>query len=84
VHTFQESLYEFYREARIGAEIHLQGLLEALPEGSLAIVFADHGFRESPAYQPAKRYELPRYAHGGDHFLEVLAPAAAIFKVAGG
>jgi hypothetical protein len=84
VHTFRETLYEFYREARIGAEIHLRGLLEALPARSIAVVFADHGFREDPAFQPSRRYESTRYTHGGDHFLEVLAPAAAMYKAARG
>jgi hypothetical protein len=83
VHTFRESMYEFYREARIGMEIHLQGLLEALPERSLVILFADHGFIEDPNFSPTRRYESPRYRHGGNHFLEVLAPAAAIYKAGG-
>lgn len=83
VHTFRESLYEFFREARIGAEIHLQGLLEALPEGAIVIVFADHGFREDPSFDPRRRYESTRYTHGGGHFLEVMAPAAALLKISG-
>jgi hypothetical protein len=80
VHAFRESMYEFYREAAIGMEIHLQPLLEALPDRSLVILFADHGFIEDPAFSPARRYESPRYRHGGNHFLEVLAPAAAVYK----
>lgn len=84
VHTFREPMYEFYRECRVGAEIHLQGLLESLPPRSLVLLFADHGFRENPAFRGADRYETTRYTHGEGHFLEVLAPAIAILKASGG
>lgn len=81
MHASREPLYEFYREARIGADIHLRGLLEALPPGSVAFLFADHGFVEDPAYRPERRYQAARYTHGGGRILEVLAPTAAVHRV---
>jgi len=40
-------------------------------------------FTGDPAFDLSRRYESSRYRHGGNHLLEVLALAAALFKITG-
>ena len=80
-HGLKGGLDDFYREAVSGAAIKLQGILEALPARTLILLFGDHGFTENPAFDPAQKFEEPRYVHGGASLFEIIVPAVVLFKV---
>ena len=80
-HGLKGGLDDFYREAVSGAAIKLQGILEALPARTLILLLGDHGFTENPAFDPAQKFEEPRYVHGGASLFEIIVPAVVLFKV---
>jgi len=79
IHASRDDLLTLSDEViRLGRRL-VGGFLAALPPGSLAVFFADHGFRENPAYVPFDKTSS-RYLHGGNWPEEVLAPWAIILK----
>ncbi len=80
-HGVRGGLADVYRETLSGAAIKLQGLLEALPAKTLVLLFADHGFAENPAFDAHRKYDAPRYVHGGASLFEVIAPAIVLYRV---
>lgn len=79
IHASRDDLLTLNDEViRLGERL-VGGFLAALPPGSLAVFFADHGFRENPAFVPGDKTSS-RYLHGGSCPQEVLAPWAIILK----
>ena len=62
-------------------ELELLFRLLDLPSRPLLIFFADHGFIENPAFDPADKYGAERYIHGTDSPFEVIVPWAWVLRL---
>ncbi|MDN5346443.1 MAG: hypothetical protein PWP65_7 [Clostridia bacterium] len=73
VHRSSDDYLAFTEEIILKVQRRLLPFLEALPSGSLVVLFADHGFAINYNY---RHKEEPRYLHGGCSLQEVLVPWA--------
>ncbi|HUW63995.1 MAG TPA: DUF6079 family protein [Spirochaetia bacterium] len=81
IHTSKDDLAVLNQELGQAFEREVLPFLRRLPEHSLCLFFADHGFRENPLFNPHDKYAADRYAHGGNSPWEVLSPWTAYFKL---
>jgi hypothetical protein len=81
IHTSKDGLAVLGQELAQAFEREVWPLLRRLPEQSLCLFFADHGFRENPLFDPHDKYAADRYTHGGNSPWEVLCPWTAYFKL---
>jgi len=81
IHTSKDDLPVCAQELAQAFEREAWPLLRRLPEQSLCLFFADHGFRENPLFHPHDKYAADRYTHGGNSPWEVLCPWTAYFKL---
>ncbi len=79
VHTSREDLFVLYTEILDQLQPQLVSSLSSLSGGTLAVLFADHGFTENPAYQPKEKYKHPRYRHGGSSPFELVVPVVFFY-----
>ncbi len=84
IHTSRESPYFLYEEILEQLSSQLGAILNELPAGTLLVVFSDHGFIESPHFDPGDKYKRPRYGHGGNSPFETVVPVAAFYAGSGG
>ncbi|MFQ5739563.1 MAG: DUF6079 family protein [Acidobacteriota bacterium] len=80
IHSSPESPYFLYREIIEQLRPQLLGFLTKLPRRSLLVLFSDHGFVENPAFQPSKKYQHPRYRHGGGSPFELVVPVVFFYS----
>jgi len=81
IHTEKGPLTHLFASVISYLEIELLFRLKKLPSRSLLILFSDHGFVENPAFNPADKYESPRYLHGKDSPFEVIIPWAWVMRL---
>ncbi|MDA8333637.1 MAG: DUF6079 family protein [Peptococcaceae bacterium] len=81
IHTSKDGLTILAQELAQAFEREVLPLIRRLPERSLCLFFADHGFRENPQFEPHDKYAAARYTHGGNSPWEVLCPWTAYFKI---
>lgn len=81
VHSEKGPLTHLFANVIGYLEIDLLFRLRELPSRTLLILFADHGFVENPAFNPADKYEAPRYLHGKDSPFEVIVPWAWVMRL---
>ncbi|MEE8586898.1 MAG: hypothetical protein V3T83_18815, partial [Acidobacteriota bacterium] len=83
IHTSRESPYFLYEEILDQLASQLGAILNELPAGTLLVLFSDHGFIESPEFDPREKYKRPRYGHGGNSPFETVVPVAAFYAGSG-
>jgi len=80
VHTSRENLLTLSEEIAMQGKKKLWPVLDNLPGDSLVLIAADHGFCTNFHYTKLKKWEEPRYLHGGPTFFEILAPWGLLEK----
>jgi hypothetical protein len=80
VHTSRESLYFLFDEVTEQLVRQILSLMAVEQKNTLFVMFADHGFRENPAFNPHEKYRYPRYTHGGASPAERLVPVGFFVK----
>lgn len=78
IHSTKDSLEIMAQEVLLQSKLLLQPYLESLPRNSVIVLFADHGFRTNPNWEPSAKYDQPRYIHGGVSPEEVIVPLAIL------
>lgn len=81
IHTEKGNLEHLFAVVIRHLELELLHRLRDLPSRTLLVLFADHGFVENPAFNPADKYAAERYTHGGDTPFEVIVPWAWVMRV---
>ncbi|MCP4666680.1 MAG: hypothetical protein GY849_09950 [Deltaproteobacteria bacterium] len=81
IHSEKGPLPHLFASVISYLEIDLLFRLKELPSRTLLVLFSDHGFVENPAFNPADKYDSPRYLHGKDSPFEVIVPWAWVMRL---
>lgn len=82
IHTSREDLVVFGNEILLQVKADLERYFQKLERGTRILVFTDHGFVENPAFTETRKYDQPRYRHGGGSPFELIVPALLLQKSA--
>ena len=81
VHTSKENYAGFMEEIIFRTENRLLPFLKRLPERSAVLLVSDHGYRLNYGFSRDKKYQQPRYLHGGETPFEVIVPWVFLYLV---
>lgn len=81
IHTSRDNYSGLMEELLFQTRNKLVPFIQQLPARSTILIISDHGYRLNQQYQPAEKYEHPRYLHGGGTPYEVIVPWALLYKV---